>query len=141
MSNKKDAVFQLMREEHLCVLSTLGPNGQPQSAVVGFSEDSDGKIVIGTSIKSRKYHNIKRDPKVSLVIGWDNRKTIQYEGLAHEVHGDEREAAQELHVAKHPENVKFKDLLDETYILIEPDWVRYTDASEEPWQVDEVDLT
>lgn len=138
MSEGKQKVFDLMKDNFLCVFSSLGPDGQPQSAVVGFSEDSDGKLVIGTRKTSRKYQNVLRDPRVSIVIGWDERKTVQYEGLAHEATGDERTKYQDLHVAKHPINAKFKDDPNEAYIVIEPVWVRYTDASVSPWQVEEV---
>lgn len=139
MSSTKDKALQLMQESFLCVLSTIGPESTPQAAVVGFSEDTEGNLVIGTSRKSRKYRNIQENPHVALVIGWDARKTIQYEGVAHEALGEEREKYQALHIAKHPQNAKFKDIPDEAYIVIQPTWVRYTDATTDPWSVEIVE--
>jgi len=138
MNNVMQDALAVMASTNLCVLSTLGPDRQPQSAVVGFSEDEQCRLVIGTSNKSRKYRNILRDGRVSIVIGWDDRKTVQYEGVAHETHGAEREKYQALHVAKHPINAKFRDDPNEAYFLVEPVWIRHTDASVSPWIVEEI---
>lgn len=139
MSDVMKYTLKLMHETLLCVLSTIGPDGQPQSAVVGFSEDELGNLVIGTSKGSRKYRNIKNDPRVSVVIGWGNGKTIQYEGMAHKALGEEREKYQAIHIAKHPKNARFKDILDEAYIILSPTWVRFTDATVDPWSVEIVE--
>jgi pyridoxine/pyridoxamine 5'-phosphate oxidase len=131
--------LEVMASTNLCVLSTLGSDGQPQSAVVGFSEDENGWLVIGTSNVSRKYRNILADPRVSIVIGWDDRRTVQYEGFIHETHGEEHEKYQALHIAKHPINAKFKDDPNEVYLLVKPTWVRHTDARTDPWIVEETE--
>lgn len=128
-----------MKNNFLCVISSLDSSGQPQSAVVGYSEDGDGNLVIGTSKFSRKYQNIVSDPRVSVVIGWDDRQTIQYEGTARELVGDERQKYQALHIAKHPRNERFKDDPNEAYILVTPTWVRLTNADVDPWDIEMVE--
>ena len=133
----KQKVLDVMKANHLCVLSSLGTDGEPQSAIVGFAEDENGWLVIGTSKLSRKYQNITHDPRVSIVIGWDERKTVQYQGLASEAFNGERDKYCELHVSKHPSNARFKNNADNVYFLIKPTWVRFTDTSVLPWEITE----
>jgi len=59
------------------VVSTIGPNGFPQSAVVEFSQNKSLDIFFDTFRDSRKYRNLKANGQVSLVIGADEGKTLQ----------------------------------------------------------------
>lgn len=133
----KDKIKTLLNETLLCTISTISPEGMPQAAVVGFSEDSDGSIVIGTPDDSRKIRNILKNPYVALVIGWDANITVQYEGLAHIAAGTERDRYQAIHITKHPKNIKFVDYPNQSYIVVVPTWIRYTDASVQPRQIEE----
>jgi hypothetical protein len=58
------------------VISSVGPHGEPQSALVG--------IAVTTS---RKYPNLKADPRIAVVTGWEGEQTVQYEGIAIEPEG------------------------------------------------------
>lgn len=118
------------------VLSTLSAEGRPQSAVVALTETDEYELIVGTSRNSRKYKNILVNPEVSVVIGWDNDTTVQYEGLARVVRGEEASECQKKHLAKHPESVVHKDKADEVYILITPTWIRYSNFSKHPSDIE-----
>jgi NTP pyrophosphatase (non-canonical NTP hydrolase) len=64
----KDRALKLMTSCKHCTISSLGEDGKPQSAFVGFSEDKDFNLVIGTYRDSRKYKNISERPAVSIVV-------------------------------------------------------------------------
>lgn len=51
---------------------------------------------------SRKYKNLKNNPKVAVAIGWEEKKTLQYEGEAEELEGKELEKFKEIYFKKNP---------------------------------------
>ncbi|NXY96183.1 PPOX class F420-dependent oxidoreductase [Streptomyces sp. BR123] len=62
-----DAVRSLLDAPHPAVLSTLNPDGSPQSSVVWVSRDG-GELLISTEQGRRKERNILRDPRVGLTV-------------------------------------------------------------------------
>lgn len=131
----KDAAV-LMRDCNLCVLSTVDANGASESALVGFSVFNEVELTIGTNRNSRKFKNITQNPRVSLVIGWE-KKTVQYEGTARELTGQELQDRQKEHLVKNPGAEKYRDEPGQVYISISPTWIRFTDATVLPWRVEE----
>ncbi len=136
--NKPAFILDFIKRHELAVISTIHPDNTPQSAVVGFGESGDLKLVFGTSNTSRKYRNLQANAQVSVVIGGDKGQTVQYEGTAKEVTGDEAEHFKQLYFAKTPSSRKYEDLPDERYFVITPAWIRYTDLTQEPWHIVEL---
>lgn len=62
-----DAVRQLLDSPHPAVLSTLNPDGSPQSSVVWVSRDGD-ELLVSTERGRRKERNIARDERVGLTV-------------------------------------------------------------------------
>lgn len=61
------ALAAFWSERHLCVLSTLGPNGQPHAVPVGAILDPDEECAwIITRRGSQKVANLRRDPRLSV---------------------------------------------------------------------------
>ena len=129
-----------MQSKSLMTISSLNADGAPQAAVVGVGVTDDLELVFGTSNQSRKYGNITRNPKVAAVIGWDGPQTVQYEGEARELSGEEAEKYSELYYEKNPQALKHKGRPDQTYFLVKPTWVRYTDLRTDPWTKVVLDL-
>jgi pyridoxine/pyridoxamine 5'-phosphate oxidase len=130
-------IYNFMNEHSLMVISSVGPSGQPQSAVVGFGQANDLSIVFGTGKSNRKSKNITNDSRVSLVVGWDEGGTLQYEGNARLLNADEADELAEIYFKKNPSARRHKDSPDECYFLVKPTWIRYTDVSTDPWTVQE----
>ncbi len=65
------------------VLTTMEPNGQPQSSLVWVDFDGQGAVV-NTTLERRKGRNIAANPKVSLLVvdPADTSRFIQIRGLA-----------------------------------------------------------
>ena len=78
-----------VRSRGLAVVATRGPDGAPQAALVGIAATDAGELVFDCSRESRKYVNIERHPEVAVVVGWDDEVTVQIEGLADVLTGDE----------------------------------------------------
>jgi len=84
-----DEVFQFMNRESLAVLATAAVNGQPEAALMGFAVTPELEIIFDTVKSSRKYPNLKKNPRVAWVIGCTTEVTVQYEGVAEELEGEQ----------------------------------------------------
>ena len=138
MNESKEIILRFLHTHTLGVVSTMSPEGKPQSAVVEFGETPHLEIIFDTFDTYRKYHNLKQNPAVSFVIGWNNEKTLQYEGTARELSGNEATTYQEIYFAKNPKARKFAENAIVRYFLVTPAWIRYADLLVNPWQVEEI---
>jgi PPOX class probable F420-dependent enzyme len=62
-----DTVRQLLDSPHPAVLSTLNPDGSPQSSVVWVTRDGDD-VLVSTERGRRKERNMVRDGRVGLTV-------------------------------------------------------------------------
>jgi len=95
-----EEVFGFMNRESLAVLATAADTGQPEAALMGFAVNRELEIIFDTVKTSRKYPNLKRNPRVAWVIGCTTEVTVQYEGLAQELEGPELAKYQQTYFAK-----------------------------------------
>jgi len=127
----KEFIFNFIRQHNLAVISTLSKDNRPEAALVGFAISEDLEIVFDTVKTSRKYQNLLENPFVAVVIGWDNETTVQYEGIAAELGGDNGVYYKEIYfevykdgrerAATWPHIVHFK---------ITPNWIRYSNFND-----------
>lgn len=129
-------LYEFLDSQVLCVITTQGIDGYPNSATVAFSSNDDLEFVIGTSVASRKASNIVRNSKVAMTItDADKRWTVQLEGDARQLTPEEfQEKYSEKHYSKLPFSLPFKDLPDQTNYVIVPVHLRLSDVSQKPWQ-------
>jgi PPOX class probable F420-dependent enzyme len=77
----KDAL-PLLQENHLAVVTTIMPNGRPQSTVVSVGV-MDDKLVFASPTHTVKVKNIQRTGRASItVIKFDTRRYVTVEGPA-----------------------------------------------------------
>lgn len=114
-----------MKSQPLCVIATVGADGKPESAIVGFSHTEQLNIIIGTSKKSRKYANVTQNPHVSIVIG-NQMAEVQYEGdIEVLAEGDYKEMVENVHIAKLPGAAEYREDPNQAYMKVTPTWVRF----------------
>lgn len=130
MNKQKEKILEFIKSQKLGVISTISEEGNPEAAVIGISEMDDLSLLFGTLKQYRKYKNIKQNPNVALVIGWGD-VTVQYEGIAKELTGSEKEDAKQIHIQKLPSSQKFAELSEQCYFKIVPKWIRYIDYAKD----------
>ena len=109
------------------VISSVGPGGEPQSALVGIAVSHQLEIVFDTVTTSRKYPNLKADPRIAIVTGWEGEQTVQYEGIAIEPEGRDLVHAKQTYFARWPDGVERQKWPAIAYFLVRPSWIRYSD--------------
>ena len=122
-----DELYDFIRARKLAVISTTSSSGDPQSALVGVAVSPDLNIVFDTLRSSRKYANLKADPRFSLVTGWDGEITVQYEGIAMEPGGETLNQAKSLYFETWPDGIERQQWPGITWFLVTPQWIRYSD--------------
>ena len=116
-----------MRRSRIAVQASLSGDTGPQAAVVGIAVSDAGEIVFDTLGSTRKAQNLRLDPRIALVIGWDEERTVQYEGIADEPSGDELARLKQLYFAVFPDGREREHWAGITYFRVRPTWLRYSD--------------
>ena len=132
-----EEVFGFMNRESLAVLATAADTGQPEAALMGFAVNRELEIIFDTVKTSRKYPNLKRNPRVAWVIGCTTEVTVQYEGLAQELEGEELAKYQQTYFAKFADGPARLTWLGITYFVVRPKWLRYCDYNPRARRIEE----
>lgn len=127
-----DDVKQFMSQHQECVVATVGQNLQPEAATVGFSCDENFKIMIATNQSTRKAKNLSENQKIAIVIGFDGPKTVQIEGEVQVADRESLKSRINFHLESVPRAKDFDGEEGQTYYLITPTWLRFTDYTKSP---------
>ena len=119
-------LVRFMRQTKLAVQASLSAEGAPQAAVIGFVVSDQAELFFDTSSSSRKARNLRREPQIALVVGWDER-TVQYEGIADEPTGEELARFKALYFASFPDGRERERWPDIAYFRVRPRWARLSD--------------
>ncbi|MDB5145831.1 MAG: Pyridoxamine 5-phosphate oxidase [Mucilaginibacter sp.] len=130
----KDLIYQFMRQQPLGIIATTNRANKPEAALIGVAVSFGLEIIFDTVKTSRKYHNILQNPKVALVIGWDNETTVQYEGIAEVLGNDiEAENLKEVYYRAYPDGRERAETWPGlVHIKVTPQWLRYSNFNEPP---------
>lgn len=123
-----------MRGHQLAVVSTLGADGGPQSALVGIATTDDFQIMFDTVSTSRKHFNLLRDTRISVTFSGPGERTLQYEGVATpvSVSGAQDGAFREAYYLAWPDGRNRLAWAGLAYWRIMPRWLRFTDYDRGP---------
>jgi hypothetical protein len=123
----REFAYQFISRHQLAVLSSIAPGNKPQSALVGIAVSKDLKIIFDTVDRSRKYANLISNPLVSLVIGWEDETTLQYEGEAELLDELDGEKFREIYYACFPDGRQRAETWPGlVHFVVRPRWMRYS---------------
>jgi general stress protein 26 len=120
-------LLQFLERHRLAVVSTISPEGEPQAAVVGFAVTPALEIIFDTLDTSRKCRNLRANPRIAAVIGWDAEVTVQLEGIADEPTGAERDRILAAYFVPYPDGRERLRWPGITHFRVRPAWARYSD--------------
>jgi uncharacterized pyridoxamine 5'-phosphate oxidase family protein len=137
---KTDFLYDFISKHRFAVLSTVSSEGNPEAALVGFAVAPDLRLIIDTMRTSRKFTNLTQNRTVALVIGWENERTIQYEGRVIFQAGKEFNKMLDLYLQAFPEAMERKEYWkDIAHFIVVPEWIRYSDFND-PLAISEMDF-
>jgi general stress protein 26 len=133
----KAELFKFMAAQKLAVVGSVGPNDEPQSALVGIAVTEDLEIIFDTLKTTRKYRNLISDPRASLAIGWEGEQTVQLEGEASLPEGEALAKYKNIYFANWPDGPSRQNWPGLVYFVIRPKWIRYSDFDQQPPVIEE----
>jgi PPOX class probable F420-dependent enzyme len=95
-------VVALAREKNFGALTTLLPDGHPQTQVMWVDADGD-HLLINTELHRQKFKNVERDPRVTLTI-WDKDDPYSFV----EVRGEVVEKVRGPEAREHIDELSYK---------------------------------
>jgi Pyridoxamine 5'-phosphate oxidase len=133
-------LLSFLRSHRLAVQASVSIASRPQAAVVGFAITDRFEIVFDTIRTTRKAVNLRKNPRVALVIGGllaGDERTVQYEGEADEPYGAELDRLKLVYFAAHQDGPSRQHWPGLIYIRIKPQWIRYSDFNQDPPEIAE----
>jgi len=132
MIDIKNIVYQFISQQKLAVVSTISPDNNPEAALVGIAVTENFDIIFDTVKTSRKYANLRQNPKVAVVIGWDSETTVQYEGEAQVLENDaDSQKLREVYYNAYPDGRERTETWPNlVHIRITPKWLRYSNFND-----------
>ncbi len=128
---ERDFIYNFIRQHKYAVISSIANNLKPEAALIGVAVSEDLEIIFDTVNTSRKYANILSNPKVALVIGWSDARTLQYEGEAMELTEPSDDAYREIYYKAFPDGRERTETWPGlVHFKIKPTWIRYSDFTE-----------
>jgi hypothetical protein len=128
-------LLDFLKEHRLAAEASVSVSSGAQAAVVGFAVTERFEIIFDTLESARKLANIRRNPKVALVIGGftpGDERTVQYEGVADEPAGAELERLLDVYYRVYPDGRARRDWTGLIYLRVRPVWIRYADYNVDP---------
>jgi uncharacterized protein YhbP (UPF0306 family) len=123
-------LLAFLRRHSWAIQASTTPGGSVQAALIGFVVTDDLQIVFEALESTRKIQNLRRNPRIALVIGgWTagDERTVQYEGAADEPHGEELEGLKAIYLRRFPGGWSRKSWPGWVYVRVRPTWLRYSD--------------
>ena len=128
----RDELLAFLRAQPWAVEASVNGDGEPQAAVIGVAVTENLELVFDTLGTSRKASNLRANPRIALVLGWDNGQTAQIEGVADEPTGEELQRLKAIYLQRFPDGHERAALADITYFRVSPMWVRHSDFRSTP---------
>ena len=116
-----------VRRHKYAVEASVAEGGAPQAAVVGIVATDELEVFFDTLTTSRKAANLRRDPRIAFVIGWDEEQTVQVEGVADEPAGPDLARLKAIYFDRFPDGRERERQPDIAYFRVRPRWARYSD--------------
>src|SRR4051812_26494635 len=121
------SALAFLQAHRLGVIASASLEGIPEAALVNFAVTSDLEIVFETTTATRKFPNLKHNPRADMVVGWANGQTLQCSGAIDEPEGRDGERLRAFYVAAFPSSASHAHWPGNSYFRLRPFWLRLSD--------------
>ena len=126
-SKTRDEVLEFLRSQRCGVIATATSDGRPEAALVDIAATGAGEIIFETTSATRKFGNLRDNPRAALVVGWDNEQTLQIDGIVDAPSGHELVRLQDFYLSVFPQKASHPNWPGNHYFRIRPRWMRFSD--------------
>src|SRR5690348_3233623 len=125
MSITPAELLAFLRTQRFAIQATRGLDDSVQAALIGIAVTDALEIVFDTLATTRKAQNLRRSPRIALVIGgWipGDERTVQYEGIADEPSGTELDRLKAVYFDAWPDGPSRASWPGLIYVRVRPAW-------------------
>jgi len=133
------SVLAFLQARRLGVIASCSLGAVPEAALVNFAVTQDLEIVFETTTATRKFPNLKHNPRADMVIGWENGQTMQCSGTVDEPEGRDAERLRAFYFGVFPGAASHEHWPGNSYFRLRPFWFRFSDYNQ-PRRVCELEL-
>jgi hypothetical protein len=137
MTIDRNEILDFIRTRSLAVVSTTSEKLAPEAALVNIAVTDKLELIFYSLQTNRKCINLRRNPRIAAVIGWDGDLTMQYEGIADEPEGAELDQLKSVYAASHSDTEFAMSWPGLTYFRVRPTWIRLSNYGAK-WSVEEI---
>jgi pyridoxine/pyridoxamine 5'-phosphate oxidase len=94
----RSELLRFLRAQPWAVEASVNGECKPEAAVIGVAVNEKLELVFDTLSASRKAANLRGNPRIALVIGWDDGQTAQIEGFVDEPTGDKLQKLKDVYL-------------------------------------------
>lgn len=123
----RDELLAFMRAQKWAVQASVSDGNTPQAAVIGVAVTDSFELVFDTIGDTRKAKNLRANPAIAVVLGWDEEQTVQYEGIADEPARSDLARVKRVYLERFPDGVERQKWPGIAYFRVRPKWIRYSD--------------
>lgn len=120
-------LLSFLRAQPWAVQASVAGDAHPQAAVIGVAVTDHLELVFDTMGDTRKAVNLRQNPKIALVLGWDDGQTVQIEGVADEPTDEPLARIKQAYFARFPDGRAREAWDGIAYFRVHPTWIRYSD--------------
>jgi hypothetical protein len=127
----RDELVRFLRRYKLALEASVTPGGAPQAAVVGFAVSDELEIVFDTVESTRKYKNLRADPRDrprDRLGRRDHRAARRHRGLP----AGRRARAHARVLLRCLPGRSRSARMSGHHVRVRPHWVRYSDFTQDP---------
>ncbi len=132
----KAALYAFISQHRCCVISTISAARAPEAAYVYFAATRELELIFYAIQTTRKVINLRHEPRIAAVIGFDSEQTLQYEGIADEPQYKELDEVKSLFLEALPDRANRFGWPGLTFFRVRPTWIRFSNY-DEPWHINE----
>jgi hypothetical protein len=137
VSIPRKELVEFVRARGMGVVSTVSKAGTPEAALVNLAVTDDFELIFYALEATRKCANLRRNPRIAAVVGWDGPRTLQIEGIADEPREPELSALKRIYATSRPDAGIQLNWPGLVYLRVRPKWARFSDYGPR-WSVSEM---
>lgn len=126
-SKTRDDILKFLQAQRCGIIATATSDGRPEAALVDIAATAHGEIIFETTSETRKFGNMRGNPRVAFVVGWDNEQTLQIDGVVDAPSGAELGRLRDFYLSVFPQKASHVNWPGNHYFRVRPHWMRFSD--------------
>ena len=125
-SRTRDDILRFLQAQRCGVIATATLDGRPEAAFVEIAPTAQGEIVFETTSATRKFGNLRDNPRVAFVVGWEDEQTLQIDGIVDAPQGSELARLRDFYLSVFPQKASHPSWPGNHYFRVRPRWMRFS---------------